>query len=87
MYYCNKKTSCRSCALDQNCQWEPRNQECIALPGRPRRGIWVCVGPETSHTNTHPRLQYCAAETAPKRGNKLFIHSFPHSTIVVIFFK
>uniref|UniRef100_A0A7N6BX10 Attractin-like 1a n=1 Tax=Anabas testudineus TaxID=64144 RepID=A0A7N6BX10_ANATE len=30
---CFRLANCRSCSLDTNCQWDPQQQECQALPG------------------------------------------------------
>ncbi|MEQ2298707.1 Attractin-like protein 1, partial [Ameca splendens] len=41
---CFRLANCRSCSLSSNCQWEPQQQECQALPGQMCGDGWYHVG-------------------------------------------
>uniref|UniRef100_A0A667XK16 Attractin-like 1a n=1 Tax=Myripristis murdjan TaxID=586833 RepID=A0A667XK16_9TELE len=41
---CYRLANCRSCSLNLNCQWDPQQQECHALPGQLCGEGWHHVG-------------------------------------------
>ncbi|KAF4791212.1 Attractin-like protein 1 [Turdus rufiventris] len=49
---CNKLTSCKSCSLHLNCQWDQRQQECQALPAHLCGERWNHIGDACLHINS-----------------------------------
>ncbi|XP_074151794.1 attractin-like protein 1 isoform X4 [Sminthopsis crassicaudata] len=61
---CNKLTSCKSCSLNLNCQWDQRQQECQALPAHLCGEGWnhigdACLRINSSKENYDNAKLYC----------------------------
>uniref|UniRef100_A0A3Q0RF30 Attractin-like 1a n=1 Tax=Amphilophus citrinellus TaxID=61819 RepID=A0A3Q0RF30_AMPCI len=61
---CFRLASCRSCSLNVNCQWEPQQQECQALPGQLCGEGWhqvaeVCLRINSSRESYDNAQHYC----------------------------
>ncbi|XP_015671302.1 attractin-like protein 1 [Protobothrops mucrosquamatus] len=61
---CNKLTSCKSCSLNLNCQWDQRQQECQALPAHLCGEGWnhvgdACLRINSSRENYDNARLYC----------------------------
>uniref|UniRef100_A0A3B4FYQ4 Attractin-like protein 1 n=1 Tax=Pundamilia nyererei TaxID=303518 RepID=A0A3B4FYQ4_9CICH len=61
---CFRLASCRSCLLNVNCQWEPQQQECQALPGQLCGDGWhqvgeVCLRINSSRESYDNAQHYC----------------------------